>query len=214
MLSWRVRAWRVWGWCVWNWCVARATLLAREDRAAQIVEFAVSLPLLAVFVVGIFDFSGAFTLKQKLTNVARDAARSAAADPANDLSASVPVSVSDAYQIVNNYLAINHLSNCGLALSGSTGLTWTYTGTTGCPTGGLILIINRGYYFPATTSGQTAKFDCSQQASGGSQTSVISTCVSIQYAYQWRFGRVASLLGTAAALPTQIDATAVVMNEN
>ncbi|MFZ0759119.1 MAG: TadE family protein, partial [Candidatus Sulfotelmatobacter sp.] len=56
-----------------------------DDRAAQIVEFALSLPLLVVFVVGIFDFSGALTLKQKLTNAAREGARVAAADPANDL---------------------------------------------------------------------------------------------------------------------------------
>src|SRR5271170_7996586 len=75
--------------------------LFRDDRAAQIVEFAVALPLLVVFVVGIFDFSGAFTLKQKLTNVARDAARAAASDPASDLTApqaAVPISVSDAFQ--------------------------------------------------------------------------------------------------------------------
>ncbi len=59
--------------------------LLRAERAAQIVEFAVALPLLVVFVVGIFDFSSAFTLKQRLTNIARDAARAAAADPVNDL---------------------------------------------------------------------------------------------------------------------------------
>ncbi len=78
-----------------------------DDRAAQIVEFAVSLPLLVVFVVGIFDFSNAFTLKQKLTNIARDAARAAAIDPANDLSLPsgvVPVSVMDAFQIIDNYM--------------------------------------------------------------------------------------------------------------
>ncbi|HKS72090.1 MAG TPA: TadE family protein, partial [Terriglobales bacterium] len=52
-----------------------------EEEGAQIVEFAVALPLLIVFVVGIFDFSSAFTLKQKLTNVARDTARTIAAEP-------------------------------------------------------------------------------------------------------------------------------------
>ena len=54
---------------------AAGSRLARQDWGAQMVEFAVALPLLVLFVVGIFDFSGAFTLKQKLTNVARDAAR-------------------------------------------------------------------------------------------------------------------------------------------
>ncbi len=192
--------------------------LCRDDRAAQIVEFAVALPLLVVFVVGIFDFSGAFTLKQKLTNVARDAARAAASDPASDLTApengvTGPISVWDAFQIVDNYLISNHLSDCGLKLTSTAGLTWTYTGTTGCPAGGLTLIVNRGYYFPASATGQPASLDCSPQAAGA-QTAVIATCVSIQYPYQWRFGRVASVLGSATALPMQIDASAVAMNEN
>ena len=60
-------------------------VLREESGGAQLVEFAVALPLLVVFVVGIFDFSGAFTLKQKLTNVARDTARAAAAAPSNDV---------------------------------------------------------------------------------------------------------------------------------
>jgi Flp pilus assembly protein TadG len=33
--------------------------LGADDRASQIVEFALSLPLLVLFVVGIFDFSEA-----------------------------------------------------------------------------------------------------------------------------------------------------------
>ena len=200
----------------WRWCTAQALRLCRHDRAAQIVEFAVTLPLLVVFVVGIFDFSGAFTLKQKLTNVARDAARAAAADPSTDLKGavtSVPVSVSDVFQIVDNYLTINNLDDCGLKLVGSSGLTWTYAGTTGCPGSGLTVIVNRGYTFPASGTGQPASLDCSSRAAG-LRTAVIATCVSIQYPYQWRFGRVARLLGSATSLPTQISATAVAMNEN
>ena len=45
-----------------------------EDCASQIVELAISLPVLVIFVVGIFDFGGALTLKQKLTNAAREGA--------------------------------------------------------------------------------------------------------------------------------------------
>ncbi len=81
------------------------------------MEFAVSLPLLVLFVVGIFDFSNAFTLKQKLTNVARDAARAAAAEPASDLQSLIrlPMSVVDAFQDIDNYLLANNLSDCGVA---------------------------------------------------------------------------------------------------
>jgi Flp pilus assembly protein TadG len=182
------------------------------------VEFAIALPLMVVFVVGIFDFSGAFTLKQKLTNVARDAARAAAADASSDLTApqtAVPISVGDAAQIVDNYLIANNLGDCGLtpASAPSSGLTWTYTATTGCPAPGLILVVNRGYSFAASNTGRPASLDCASQGAGAA-TAVISTCVSIQYPYQWRFGRAASLLGSATALPTQISAASVAMNEN
>jgi Flp pilus assembly protein TadG len=201
------------------WCGAQAARLCREDRAAQILEFALALPLLVVFVVGIFDFSSAFTLKQKLTNVARDAARAAAADPSSDLQGGLtvfPISVNDAFQIVDNYLIANHLSDCGMTLGAGTssGLTWTFsvTPTSSSPCG-ITLIINRGYYFPAAASGLSASSTCTPLAPGA-QTAVLATCVSIQYAYQWRFGRVASLLGSATTLPTDITASAVAMNEN
>jgi Flp pilus assembly protein TadG len=189
--------------------------VVREESGAQLVEFAVALPLLIVFVVGIFDFSGAFTLKQKLTNVARDAARAAAAAPSNDLSSTTPASVNAAFQIVNNYFVANHLNTCNVAAAGSSGLTWTYSGTTGgCPPAGLKIIINRSYYFPATSAATIANANCTPTQSAGSQTAVISTCVSIEYAYAWRFGQVASLLGTSAVLPATITATAVAMNED
>jgi TadE-like protein len=190
-----------------------------DDKAAQLAEFAIALPLLVVFVVGIFDFSNAFTFKQKLTNIARDAARVAAADPANDLaSQATPTSVVDAFQIIDNYLIANNISDCGITLSGSpTGLIWTSTSPVGggCPPPGLTIIINRGYYFPATLATQPANVNCQSQALGsGTQTAVVATCVSIEYAYAWRFGNVASLLGASTLLPNTITATSVAMNEN
>src|SRR5271169_5355142 len=88
-----------------------------DDRASQIVEFALSLPLLTLFVVGIFDFSGAISLKQKLTNAAREGARVAAADPATDMgSSTVPASVADAFQVVDNYLLSENIADCGLSM--------------------------------------------------------------------------------------------------
>ena len=193
----------------------------RDDRAAQLVEFAVALPLLVVFVVGIFDFSSAFTLKQKLTNAARDGARVAAADPANDLSAPipVPVSVNDAFQV-------------GLQQSG-----WPTTSTSAaschrrqrpdhCVGADLDLYRNRQLssrradhhhqprlLFSSQPGATLPSVTCTSQ-SPGAQTAVIGTCVSIQYAYPWRFGKVASLMGRTASLPTQVTATAVAMNEN
>jgi len=191
----------------------------RDDRAAQLVEFAVALPLLVLFVVGIFDFSNAFTLKQKLTNVVRDAARAAAAEPSSDLqvSGTPPVSVIDAFQDIHNYLLANNLSDCGVddttTPSKRDVTTWIYQGTDpSCPPGGLIIIINRGYYFPANgTVPLTA--DCTPTDPGGA-TALVATCISIQYAYPFKFGRVASLLGRNLAPLTQLAATAVAMNES
>jgi len=193
----------------------------REERGAQIVEFAVSLPLLVVFVVGIFDFSGAFTLKQKLTNIARDAARVAAADPASDVpssSTTLPASVADAYQLIASYFTANQLNNCGVtAGSGSFAApaTWTFSASgSGCAGSGLIIIINRGYYFPETSGSLPPSVSCQPPVVVGAQTAVIGTCVSIQYAYAWRFGNVASLLGSTTVLPSALSATAVAVNEN
>ena len=186
----------------------------RSDGGAQIVEFAVALPLLIVFVVGIFDFSNAYTMKQKLTNIASAAAHTAASEPASDLanpSSPVPESVADAFQMIDSYILENHLSDCGIALSGSAPLYWTFTGSSGCPGGGMTVIINRGYYFPITGS-NLPNLTCTPQAGGAA--SVVATCVSVQYGYQWRFGQAASLLGRNITLPTTIKAVAVAMNEN
>ena len=191
------------------------SFLSRENRGAQLVEFAVALPLLVVFVVGIFDFSNAFTFKQKLTNIARDAARVAAGDPSNDLASQpIPTSIVDAFQVVDNYLASNNISDCSVSTTPSkVGLTFTYTGTgASCPSGGFTLIINRGYYFPAAAAAQPATVNCQPLAAPA--TAIIGTCVSIQYAYAWRFGNVASLLGMSAMLPSTISAVSVAMNEN
>jgi Flp pilus assembly protein TadG len=177
------------------------------DRASQLVEFAVSLPLLVVFVVGIFDFSGAFTLKQKITNAARNAARAAAGDPATDLgNSTTPASVYDAFQTAQNYITANHLNNCGLSstnLAQTTGLTWAATSST-CPTtAGLHSIsINRAFI----TNGSI----------GGTATKIIGTQVTIQYAYTWRFNNVIKLLVSSASYAsiTTLSVTATAMNEN
>ena len=177
-----------------------------------------ALPLLVFFVVGIFDFSGAYTLKQRLTNLARDAARASAYDPSSDVpspySTTLPMSVNDAFQSINAYLVNSNLNNCGITSTATrSALTWTFSANgNGCPTSGLTIKINRGYYFPVTGA-SSPPVSC--QVSGVSpQMSVISTCVSIQYPYAWQFGQVASLLGRNTVLPVQISAVAVSMNEN
>ena len=192
-----------------------------DERAAQLVEFAVALPLLVLFVVGIFDFSGAYTLKQKLTNITRDAARVAASGPATDLSSTfgagnAPASVVDAFNVIHNYLVVNQISDCGVAASSVTTigmLTRQYKVIpSGNPPCGITLTVNRGYVFPLTGTTPPSVTCASQSA--GSGTAVVGTCISLQYTYSWRFGRVSSLLGSSTTLPSQISATGVALNEN
>jgi Flp pilus assembly protein TadG len=188
-----------------RWTAFGSRRLRADDCGSQVVELALSLPLLVLFVVGIFDFSGALALKQKLTNAAREGARVAAADPANDLgnTSGLPVSVSDAYQVVDNYLLSEKINDCGLqgTTPTPTGLTWTSPTLTGCPnSSGLVLTINRG---------------CLTPESGGPPTvNVVNTCVTITYPYSWRFTGVSALFGGGFAGPTGITTTAVAFNEN
>jgi Flp pilus assembly protein TadG len=189
-------------------CMVRACRLVwAEEHASQIVEFALSLPLLVIFVVGIFDFSGAISLKQKLTNAAREAARVAAADPANDLgnpSDAQPASVIDAFYVVDNYLISEKLNDCGLGtpdLPVQTGGTLTWVSTAGCPGGGTLrLTINRGCV--------------TQQTINGNTVNLVGTCVTILYPYKWQYSSVAGLLGMAFIGPTGITTGATAFNEN
>ncbi len=117
----------------------RCFLLLRATDAAALIEFAVALPLLVVLVVGIFDFGGAFNLKQELSNAAREGARFGAAQPSNDISPSIskPPSVDAIRFLVDSYLQTAHINDCGLSAipepNNGGGLLWVYTASTGCP---------------------------------------------------------------------------------
>ena len=197
--------------CVWSTLWRRC----RDDGASQIVEVAVSLPLLVVFVVGIFDFSGAISLKQKLANAVREGARAAAAGPANDLGApgslGIPVSVGDAFQVVDDYLISAKIDDCGM--NGVKPrlvrpLTWQSSSVGGCPGFGVTLTIDRGSFANGCTT---------QQSLGGGPTQyVVNSCVTIQYPHQWEFSRVIGLLVPSStwAGVSYMTTTATALNEN
>jgi Flp pilus assembly protein TadG len=158
-------------------------------------------------VVGILDFSGAYTLKQKLANAARNGARSAAADPATDLgNGGVPASVSDAFQVVDNDLTVTKVSDCGIGMPASSGpLTWSSTANAP-PSCSITFTINRGYIIPSGSTITTP--DCTSPKPGAG-TQLVATCVMITYAYKWRFSSVASIV-----LPPTFTEKAVALNEN
>jgi Flp pilus assembly protein TadG len=181
-----------------------------EACGSQIVEFALSAPLLVLFVVGIFDFSGAIALKNKLANAAREGARVAAADPATDMTASMPVAVSDSLQAVDSYLLSNSVSDCGWnttpTVTNTAGtLTWAASAT--CPgisTANFQIRVNRG-----CISSQSVNM-------GGNTVTVkmVGTCVTINYPYVWKFSGPASLFGFNFIGPTTLSTTAMAFDEN
>jgi TadE-like protein len=177
-------------------------LAASEPTAgAAIVEFAVALPLLIVLVVGIFDFGGAFNVKQELGNAMREAARFGAAQPTNDLrNGGTPPSVDAIRKLVDSYLVAARINDCGLGGVGlpGAGPPWVYTAAGNGCAGTLTLTIDRGAALPDTI--------------GGTSINLLATKVSILYPYQWHFNNALHLIspGSTFALSTiPADATAV-----
>jgi hypothetical protein len=183
-----------------------------DDRGAQILEFALSVPVLVLFIIGIFDFSNAIALKHKLADAAREGARVAAADPAADLgnSSGLPVSISDAYQVVDNYLISENVPDCGLKSTSPTvvagfPLAWQSPALNGCQGGtGLVLTINRGGLTnPDNTS-------CTILQTGVYE---VNTCVTLVYPYTWQFTTIGNFFGKFVG-PTTIKTMAISFNQN
>lgn len=162
-----------------------AFALLVSGEASQLLEFAVALPLLAVLVVGVFDFGGAFNMKHQLGNAVRDGARFGSSISLQDVTmGTTPASVNGAMQLVDAYLLRAEISDCGLgsATPTTTGLTytWTFTVNSSPCSGNLTLTVERAYMFHASLNSVT--------------TDVICTHVTISYPYPWHFNRVIQLL--------------------
>lgn len=182
-----------------------------SSHASSLAEFAISLPLLVVLVVGIFDFGGAFNQKQELNNAMREGARFGASQPTNDLcnNCQAPASVDAIRVLVDSYLKMANLNDCGLSTtplpSSGANLTWVYSppaAGSGCG-GPLLLTIIRGYP------------DCGlpNPAQPPPTVNIPCTTVKIVYPYQWHFNSVIQLLvpGSNLAL-TPISTSATVAN--
>jgi Flp pilus assembly protein TadG len=193
----------------------------RSIDASSLAEFAISLPLLVVLVVGIFDFGGAFNLKQQLNNAVREGARYGASQPTNDLVAGTPPppSISAVRFLVDAYLQANRINDCGLASAPAppSGPPWTYS-PTGCA---LTLTIKKD---PQVNTGPAGSPTCNLTVPANTYGSpdpipavvnVACTSVSISYPYQWHFNSVIQLLIPGANLAlTQISTSATVPNMN
>ena len=177
---------------------------AVNDVSGQaILEFAITLPLLVVFIVGIYDFSGAFNEKQKIEQAAHEGAIIAGAQPMNDIAATTttgPASLLPVQTaIINSLLASGVVeSSCApVAGSGGPNLTWVYS-ISNCPNT-LTITINRGQEAGTGTTDAPA---------------VIGTTVKVEYQYKWKFNSVIQLLFPSSNYPTTpLAETATVQNQ-
>lgn len=185
---------------------------AQDARGSEIVEFAVAMPLLAFFMIGIFDFSQAYGIKHKLSVATREGARFATSLPTTDLSDDTPPGPGTIREIVSTVgqsLENLGLNDCGLAtLQGRirvTGpLTFQFTGNqcANNPT----LTINRGM---VTTAALSAPY-----GSGATMT-VENTQVTLQYPYTWTFGKLVPVVVPGGGFTAPVlQSSAVMQNLN
>jgi hypothetical protein len=184
------------------------TLLARlrsEDGSA-LLEFAIVLPLLVVFIVGIYDFAGAFNQKQKIEHAALAGAVIAGAQPMVDIEATNtdPASLHPVVEVIfktmaaDNLLPLANQGNCQPPATAAQngGLSWTYT-ISDCPDA-ITIVIDRGWV-PVTAD----------------TTKSVGTRVSVTYQYHWRFNSAIQLLfpGASYAAISDIKEEATVHNQ-
>lgn len=191
-----------------------AKQLLHRSEGSAILEFAIALPLLVVFTIGIYDFSAAFDEKQKIEQAAQEGAIVAAAQPTSDLFSNLvpnpnPPSLQPVASAVLNSLAGSGVTTaaCALAPPGApSGLTWTFT-VSGCssayPSDNLVIAINRGWV-------------CSSGAPCASAPPLaVGSTVTITYPYHWRFNSVIQFLvpGASYAAQTSLTEAATVHNQ-
>jgi len=162
----------------------RTFLDYQQGRGAALLEFAFAMPILLVMAAGIYDFGSAYTLKDKLTNAAREGVRIATNQPpdlastqcvVNGTTYNAPCSVSLAMLAVQNYLSAAGITSCAISTSAASAgnFVWTYSSaSSGCSTNPIVTV-ERNIQFSA--NGATA----------------FATRVTLQYPFSWDFARVA-----------------------
>lgn len=178
----------------------------RETEAAELLEFALALPLILVMVVGLLDFSHAYNIKQKLANAAREGARIGGSEDTQDTTTTNPNSVRTIKDDVTTYL-----KDAGIDTSfiGTT-LSWTPSpvsvGTYYTTSGGVNygLRIERNVLVTYT------------DPNNATVVTVPSTRVTLYYPYDWTFGfdQVIKLLVPSSTFtdPIRIETDAMMAN--
>lgn len=192
----------------------RARDLATKTEGSALLEFAITLPLLVVFIVGIYDFSGAFNQKQKIEHAAQEGAIIGGAQPTSDIDTSNgnPDSLQPVVTVIFNSLAASGVLPLAnqppciapvAATPPNSGLAWTYQ-ISGCfsgfPSDVLTITIDRGWV---------------PSGAGPPVAVAVGTRVTVTYPYHWRFNSAIQLLlpGASYAAVTNLKEVATVHNQ-
>lgn len=173
--------------------------LSEDREGAELLEFALALPLILVMVAGLLDFANAYNIKQKLANAAREGARLGAAEPYQDINNPTPASVTNIYQDV-----ITYLQNAGVNTS-FIGGTLNYSTTT-----------ETGTYYSTGTYGLKIERWVQITNADSNGTTIPATRVTLTYPYDWSFGfnHIIDLLVPSANIAGTVTITTDAMMPN
>ncbi|MEJ2006954.1 MAG: pilus assembly protein [Acidobacteriota bacterium] len=194
-------------------CTARAGRAFRETEAAELVEFALALPLILVMVVGLLDFANAYNVKQKLANAARAGARLGAAEGTTrdiELYPAMVPSVQAIYDDVTTYL-----QNAGLDISF---INPTYSPCVVAPTANYPGN-TQGYCWQFYSSGNYGlRIERAVQLNNvdSNGNTIYATRVTLNYPYDYSFGfnHVINLVVPSATVSPTIEISADAMMGN
>ena len=185
---------------------SKLVMRMRETEAAELLEFALALPMILVMVVGLLDFAHAYSLKQKLANAAREGARIGGSENAQDTTTSNPASVTAIKDDVTTYLLDAGVNTSFIGSTLSWSVAPTSTGTYYTTSGG----VNYGLKIE-----RNVKITYTDPNTSNS-VQLPSTRVTLYYPYDWTFGfdQVIKLLVPSSTFsdPIRIQTDAMMAN--
>ena len=171
----------------------------KNTSGAELLEFALALPLILVMAVGLLDFARAYNIKQKLANAAREGVRYQAVED-HDIDNSSPSSLTTLRDDVVTYLTNSAINTSFI------GTTLSYSGTTCIGT----------WYTTRSGVSYGLQVERCVAIADSSSTSIPATRVTLYYPYDWtfRFNRIIKLLLPSSSFsnPIRIQADATMSN--
>jgi Flp pilus assembly protein TadG len=180
--------------------LTRPGVMARfcATDGAQLLEFAIVLPMMLLLLLGVIDFVSAFTLQQKLNNAAREGVRFAITETCSDCtqaaSSTQPISTHSVLNDVLTYMTNAGINVCGLTSASvptspdpsdsSDPYSWVFSSSCSNTGGTLSIRIDRGTTF-VDSAGNTVE----------------ATKIVISRPYKWN-GLTAPLVGASNQVTT------------